>query len=564
MDEVIALIKPLYKKEEVEKIEHELTTYIEKLPKVELQPYSSHWYKNSTLYTIYPDSLQTKHGTPLENIKNYLPQVKKLGCNAVHLLPFLNSPLRDKGFDVSDYYKIREGLGGMGALKELKKEADTLGIHIFMDLIFNHVSIDHEWFLKAQKGSEYYRNFFITTKETPQFLGKINKNAAVWASYLVDGEKTLVSVAFPEFAGEFPHWIQGEDGYWYYHTYYPSQIDVNWKNPEVFIELSKVLLYWASLGFNFRLDAIPFIGKSAYKQLNTHNPFTHHLTSVFNVLARLVNPNCIFILETSEHLDSEIEYFGTANLHQAHMLYDFHLTTYLWVSLVEKDVSYLWKQLKSNKHIPIHAQWINFLRNHDELSLAALNNTSLEIIHQKLLPFGKPFREGYGVAGRTYSLLGSDERRFLMSYFLLSSLPGSMLIPYGDEYGMSNIPASKLPLPEQADARNINRGNLTEEITESNKGKRIFEHMAHMVGIRRVLQDYLNVWPGELDVEKEIFGAAYKLGTSELVIFINTSDHHKTISVDTVSLQKIASINTVTFGDDTLELGPYGGIWLQR
>lgn len=564
MDDVTSLIQTLYKKEEVDKIEKELKDYIKTLPKIEPQPFTQNWYKNSNLYILYPDSLQTQHGSPIKNIIHHLPQVKALGCNAIHILPFLKSPMQDKGFDVSDYYQVREGLGGIQEIKDLRKTANSLGIHLFMDLVFNHVSIEHEWFIKAQKGHEFYRNFFIHTKEIPQFLGKIEKNSTVWAEYLVNGEKILVSVAFPEFAGELPHWVQGKDGYWYYHTYYPSQIDVNWKNPDVFIELSKVLLYWASIGFNFRLDAIPFIGKSAYKQLNTHNPFTHHLTAVFNVLAQKVNPNCIFILETSEHLDAEIEYFGTTNIHQAHMLYGFQLTTALWISLIENNIEYLWKQLKKDKHIPIHAQWINFLRNHDELSFANTDNRLLEDIHKNLLPFGKPFREGFGIAGRTYSLLGSDEKRFLMAYFLLSSLPGSMLIPYGDEFGMSNIPQSQLPPKEQADARNINRGKLSQDLMQSAKGKRIFDHISQIIAKRQLLQDYLNIWPEEIINDKGIFSARYKTGTSELLIFVNITDKNKTITIDKTSLQAVANINTIEWNENTIKLGPYAGIWLQK
>ena len=564
MEKILPYISSFYTTPEVERIVRELTLYVKTLPAPESFSFSPNWYKNSTLYVLYPDSIQLGDSSPLESTKKYLHRIKELGANAIHLLPFLESPMMDKGFDVSNYYKIREGLGGLHALQEIKKEANNLGLHVFMDLIFNHVSREHEWFIKAQQGEKYYRDFFIHTRETPQFLGKVYKNSSVYAEYLINGEKELVSVAFPEFAGELPHWVEGKDGYWYYHTYYPDQIDLDWKNPEVFIELSKVLLYWTSQGFNFRLDAIPFIGKPAYKHLNTHNAFTHHLTAVFHVLAHQINPQCTFILETYEHLDSQIEYFGTANVHQAHMLYSFHLTTSLWVSLIEENVQYIWKQLRENKHIPVHAQWINFLRNHDELSFAYLDKALIEKIHKKLLPFGKAFRDGYGIAGRTYSLLGSDERRFLMSYFLLASLPGNILLPYGDEYGVGNVAQSHLPLKEQSDPRNVSRGYIDQETIESVKGKSVFDHVKLMLASRQLLQDYFTTWPEEITTKKGVFSARYTIGTSELIVFINLTKSHQTISFDTALFEEVANMNSFTLTKHEVKLGPYGGVWLQK
>lgn len=564
MEEIIPYLQSLYKKHDLDMIVAELKTFVSTLPKPKPLSFTTKWYKGTILYTLYPDSIDLGKTTPLENLKAFLPSIRELGCNAVHILPFLASPMHDKGFDVSNYYQVREGLGGLEQLREVKKVAHKLGLHVFMDLIFNHVSSEHEWFVKAQQGDEFYRDFFIYTKETPQFLGKVYKNATVYAEYLINGEKNLVSVAFPEFAGELPHWTKGKDGYWYYHTYYPSQIDLNWKNPHVFLEMAKVLLYWTSFGFNFRLDAIPFVGKSAYKHLNTHNVFTHHLTSVFPILAKEFNPQCVFILETYEKLDSEIEYFGTENIHQAHMLYSFHITSALWVALARKDISNLWRQLQKNRDIPAHGQWINFLRSHDELSFAYIRNGDLEKVHKKLLPFGKAFNNGYGIAGRTYSLLGSLEKRFLMAYFLLVSLPGSIMIPYGDEFGIDNIPVVDLSKEEQEDVRNINRGNITKKIVDSTKSRRIFAHLKIMFSMRELLQDYLNVWPEAIPIDKDVFAATYKLGTSELVVFINITKSHKNIPFDISSFQEVASVNTFEFTKQGIELGPYGGVWLQK
>lgn len=562
MEGIASYIQDLYTKEAGEKILRELSSYIKDLPHYGEQ--SQAWYKNSILYFLYPDSIKIDDKPPLRSVTSYLHHVKDLGCDGVHLLPFLDSPMRDKGYDVRDYYKVREGLGGMEALLEVKKEADKLGIHLFMDLVFNHVSSEHEWFIKAQEGDNYYRDFFIHTKEAPQFLGKVVKNSSVFAKYLVNGEKTLVNVTFPESSGELPHWVQGKDGYWYYHTFYPHQIDLNWQNPEVFLYFAKVLLYWASLGFNFRFDAIPFIGKAAYKHLNTHNSFTHHLVATLNLLAQKINPYIVCILEVNEKLHSDIEYFGSANVEQAQLLYNFQLTASVWASLVEENATYVYKHLQEDQDIPVHAQWILFLRNHDELNLSSLPHHVIEDVHKKLLPYGKGFSDRLDIVGRTYPLLGSSEKRILMAYFLLASLPGCLLLPYGDEFGMENVSESTLSLEEKKDLRNIARGFLTKEIMQSKKGKHIFFNMARIFDMRKVLKSYLNVWPAIKESQKGIFYITYQLGSSELVVLTNMTPKHKTIVLDTKQYQEVFSVNSVVIDKDKVHLGAFAGVWLQR
>ena len=562
MEDIAAHIQDFYTKEAVEKISHELSVYIKDLPKVGVEPQM--WYKNSVLYFIYPDSIKTEDTQPLRNITSYLQHIKDLGCDGVHLLPFLDSPMRDKGYDVRDYYKIRTGLGGLEALLEVKKEADRLDMHLFMDLVFNHVSSEHEWFVKAQEGDTFYRDFFIHTKEIPQFLGKVVKNSSVFAKYLVNGEKTLVSVTFPESSGELPHWVQGKDGYWYYHTFYPHQIDLNWQNPEIFLYFAKVLLYWASMGFNFRFDAIPFVGKAAYKHLNTHNSFTHHLVSTLNLLAQKVNPQIVCILEVNEKLDSDIEYFGSANVEQAQLLYNFQLTASVWASLVEENTTYIYKHLQKDQEIPVHAQWILFLRNHDELNLSSLAQHVVKNVHKKLLPYGKGFSDRLDIVGRTYSLLGSSEKRILMAYFLLASLPGCLLVPYGDEFGMQNISESMLSSEDKKDLRNVGRGFLTKEIMQSKRGEKISFNMSRIFEIRKVLKSYLNIWPEVKDSQKGIFHIVYRLGSSELNIFVNLTSKHKKIEIDTAGYQEVSSINSVIIDRDRIRLGSFAGVWLQK
>lgn len=564
MEEIISLMQPFYSSEDIKKIIEKLTEYIKELPRYTKDLEDTDWYKSSNIYFIYPDAIQTEENFPLENIKFFLPHIKELGCDAVHLLPFFQSPMRDKGFDISNYYLVRENLGGMEKLMEVKEKAESLGMHIFIDLVLNHVSKDHEWFKKAENGEEFYRDFFIYTKETPQYVGEVIKKSRIYAEYLVEGEKKLVSIAFPELSGAIPHWVQGKDWYWYYHTYYPHQLDVNWKNVNVFIEFAKILLFWSSRGFNFRFDAVPFVGKGAYKILDEHDPFTHAIVAAFKSLSQLVYPNSTFILEVNEHITSDIRYFGTTKTKQAELLYNFQLCALLWVSLIEEDASYIWGKLKQEEKIPRHAQWINFLRNHDEISFAGIKKELLEKIHKKLFPLGLPFRKGYGLSGRTLSLLQKNENKLFMSYFLLASLPGCLLFPYGDEFGKENIPAENLPLEDQQDTRNINRGTLDANLMFSIKGKRINSEIAKILRVRQTYKKYFHSLFEEISVDKTIFAAKYKSEDTEICIFINLSNKKQQITYDCSSYKEIAHINSVICSNTQINLKAYSGIWLKK
>lgn len=151
-----------------------------------------------------------------------------------------------------------------------------------------------------------------------------------------------------------------------------------------------------------------------------------------------------------------------------------------------------------------------------------------------------------------------------MTYFLLASLPGSLLIPYGDEYGMENISDLSLSPEEIHDARNINRGMLSSKVTNSEKGKRIVTQITRIIERRQVLKNYLNVWPQEITTDDEVFGARYTLGTSELVIFVNISGHQKNIPFDPFSFQEISNVNATEIEKNQIKLGPNAGVWLQK
>lgn len=567
MDEAYDQLRSLYGLKQTKEIIKEITSFLEFLEPFQSFETNPLWYKHLNMYVTYPDSFYAGKLSYIERLEKQLPYIQKLGCNAVHILPFLDSPMVDKGFDIKDFTRMRSDLGSMDSLNSLLEKAHILKLHLFMDLVFNHVSDQHEWFQKAESGDEYFRDFFIWTKDRPNFLRKIHKDAAVWAEFDINGKKELVNIAFPEYSGEIPNWRQGKDGIWYYHTYYPEQLDVNWHNSHVFTEMVKIMLFWASWGFNFRMDAIPFIGKAAYKKVDDDNERTFLITAALSSIAKEINPACTFLVETYEQIETVMAYFGDSNVPQAHLAYNFHQCTNIWVSLITKESSYIWKMLDKTKIIPKHGEWINFLRNHDELSLAYLNDDLKERISEELLENGAPFREGYGISGRTFSFLNKNIKRHAMAYFLLVSLPGGTSIPYGDEIGATNIPLENIPERNRKDTRNINRGTLTQEQMHDNKSRRMYKRIQKILEYKKVLRDYINIWPDKIRLETDdtsILAFEYILGISKLSVFINLSGDTKKLKSITDRGTPVASVNRVTLKDTHLELGPYAGVWLQK
>lgn len=564
MNDLGRYLQPLYRKH-ADRLCEEIASYARTIPRCEPTYPNPLWYKHLSLYFIYPDGVATGSGPPLARLIPHLAHRRRIGCDSLHILPFLASPLVDAGLDVSDYLRVRPDLGSIEDLRKLVHEAQRLGIRRFMDLVANHVSDQHRWFQKAQAGDARYRDYFIVRKSRPEYVGTFHKESAVWARYIVDGRPRDVNVAFPELAGEIPHWRQGADAYWYYHTYYPQQLDLNWHNPDVFLEFAKIVLFWSSFGFSFRLDAIPFVGKLAYKRTDEEYAYTYQLTAALRCVARSINPECVFIVETYEKIPVIAGYFGDANDKRADLAYNFHLCTFLWVALVTEDASYIWRKLDEVRHLPVHGAWMNFLRNHDELSLAYLKDPQLSAVRNAIGRYGETFREGYGISGRTYSLLGSNERRFLNAYFLLASLPGSILIPYGDELGRKNIPLSRLPPHLRSDTRNINRGTLTVKDFDSAKERRILDKISELLHKRAALSEYVNVWPTRVPSPPGVFAARYRCGTSELLAFVNLTDQVQSVTLDRWrDYRPVLRLRAPTCAEERVTLGPYAAIWLQK
>ncbi len=216
------------------------------------------WWQSAVFYQIYPKSFQDTTGTgvgDLRGILSHLDYLETLGVDGLWLSPVCQSPQVDNGYDISDYRAIDPMFGTLEDMEELIREAKKRGISIILDLVLNHCSDQHAWFLEAKKGrNNPYHDYFI------------------WRSG--DGV-TPPTTQRATFGGPAWTWVP-ELGEWYYHQFAPAQPDLNWDNPMVRRELYATIRFWVDKGVEgFRLDVIDQIAKVADEGITCNGPRLH-------------------------------------------------------------------------------------------------------------------------------------------------------------------------------------------------------------------------------------------------------------------------------------------------
>jgi oligo-1,6-glucosidase len=206
------------------------------------------WYKDTFIYQIYPRSFNDSNGDGIGDIRGIIQKLdylKELGVGAVWLSPCYKSPNADNGYDISDYRDIMVEFGTLDDWKEMVDGMHKRGIKLIMDLVVNHTSDEHEWFIQSKSGKDNpYRDYYIWRKGKGKDGKKPPNN---WTS---------------RFGG--PAWTYDEStGEWYLHLFNRKQPDLNWDNPKVRQEVKDIVKYWLDLGCDgFRCDVINYIGKA--------------------------------------------------------------------------------------------------------------------------------------------------------------------------------------------------------------------------------------------------------------------------------------------------------------
>lgn len=271
--------------------------------------------KQSVVYQIYPKSFCDSNGDgigDLRGIISKLDYLENLGVDYIWLTPFVRSPQKDNGYDIADYYKIDELYGSMDDFQDLCNCAKERGIKLMMDMVFNHVSSEHEWFQKALSGDSTYMDYFIFRKGKEDGSPPTN-----WTS---------------KFGGSAWEYVESL-GLYYLHIFDITQPDLNWENPTVRKEIQEVVNFWLDKGVRgLRFDVINLISKGEFKdddtgdgrKFYTDGPKVHEYIRELNESTFGKDGEIITVGEMNSTSIEECFQYAGENTHELSMVFNFH------------------------------------------------------------------------------------------------------------------------------------------------------------------------------------------------------------------------------------------------
>jgi len=377
------------------------------------------WYKDAIIYQLHVKAFYDSNGDGIGDFRgltNKLDYLADLGVTTLWLLPFYPSPLRDDGYDISDYLKINPIYGNMSDFRIFLREAHARGMRLITDLVLNHTSDQHQWFKRARTSppGSRWRNYYVWSDTKDKYSG--------------------ARVIFNDFESSNWSWDPVAQSY-YWHRFYPHQPDLNFDSPDVRREILKTVDFWMRLGVDgFRLDAVSYL----YERDGTscdNLPETHAFLQYLRKYIDSKYPDRILLAEVNQWPENVIPYFNVGD--ECHMIYHFPIMPRLFMALGMEDSFPLIEIIRRTPPIPDNCQWAMFLRNHDELTLEMVTDEDRDYMYRTYAKDSRA-RINLGIRHRLAPLLGDNRRRIELMNGLLFSLPGSPIIYYGDEIGMGD------------------------------------------------------------------------------------------------------------------------------
>jgi maltose alpha-D-glucosyltransferase/alpha-amylase len=377
------------------------------------------WFKDAIFYEISVRAFYDSNGDGIGDFPGLIQKLdylEDLGINTIWLLPFYPSPLKDDGFDVIDHCDVHPDYGTLADFKQLLKEAHRRGIKIITELILNHTSDQHPWFKRARKAKpgSRFRDIYVWS-DTPEKY----KEARVM---FTDAESS--------------NWTwDAEAKAYYWHRFYRHQPELNFENPEVQLELFKVVDFWLKMGVDgFRLPSVPFL----FEQEGTSSenlPQTHVFLKKLRAHIDKHYKDRILIAEANLWPEDAATYFGEGQ--ECHMNFHFPLMPRMFLALRTEDSYPIVDIIEQTPATPPNSQWALFLRNHDELGLEMVTEEEKDYLF-KAYASDSNTKVNTGIRRRLTPLLNNDRRKIELLYTILFSLPGTPVIYYGDEIGMGD------------------------------------------------------------------------------------------------------------------------------
>ena len=377
------------------------------------------WYKDAVIYQVHVKSYFDSNNDGIGDfvgLIDKLDHIAELGVNAIWLLPFYPSPMRDDGYDIAEYRAIYPAYGTMADARRFIKEAHKRGLRVITELVINHTSDQHPWFQKARKAKKdsKMRNFYVWSDTNQKYEG----------TRIIFSDTENSNWTWDPIAGQY-----------FWHRFYSNQPDLNFDNPEVLKEVLSIMRFWFDIGVDgLRLDAIPYLVERE-GTLNENLPETHAVLKQIRAYLDEHYPDRMLLAEANLWPEDIQQYFGNGD--ECHMAFHFPLMPRMYMAIAQEDRFPIIDILRQMPDIPENCQWAIFLRNHDELTLEMVTDNERDYLWNHYA-VDKRARLNLGIRRRLAPLVERDRRRIELLNSLLLSMPGTPTIYYGDEIGMGD------------------------------------------------------------------------------------------------------------------------------
>mgnify|MGYP005847275491 FL=1 len=376
------------------------------------------WYKDAVFYELPVRSFYDSNADGIGDFRGLIEKldyIRDLGVNCIWLLPMYDSPLRDDGYDIADFFKIHPDYGTLEDFRAFLDRAHDLGLRVIADLVLNHTSDRHPWFQEARQAPDSpKRDYYVWSDDPEKYKG----------ARIIFVDTEISNWTWDPVAKQY-----------YWHRFFSHQPDLNYDNPEVRQAILEVMAFWLDQGLDgFRCDAVPYLFER--EGTNCENlPETHRYLKEVRHFVERHYPGAVLLAEANQWPADVCAYFGDGD--EFHMAFNFPLMPRLFMALRREERRPIVEIMSTMPEIPESCQWGMFLRNHDELTLEMVTDAERDYMYLEYARDPR-MRCNIGIRRRLAPLMENGRRQVELLHSILLSMPGSPVLYYGDEIGMGD------------------------------------------------------------------------------------------------------------------------------
>ncbi|XLS28998.1 alpha-amylase family protein [Flavobacteriaceae bacterium M23B6Z8] len=471
------------------------------------------WYQSEKLVgmQLYADLFNRN----IKGVQDKLPYLEELGVNFLHIMPLMERPKgeNDGGYAVTHYTKVDKKFGSTKDLLSLTNTMRSKSMVLMLDFVVNHTADNHRWAQKAKQGEKKYQNYYYCYPDRS----------------VPDRFDASMQEVFPQTApGNFTYVNEMEQ--WIMTTFNTYQWDLNYTNPEVFVEMLGNLIAMGNLGVDIiRFDALAFLWKKE-GTVSQNLPEAHMVTQLFRLCTQVIAPGIVYLAEAIVAPKQIIKYFGEGAMkgNECEIAYNATLMALLWESVATGETRLLYKSLQNVPDKPDSCTWVNYVRCHDDIGLGFEDEHIAEVgwdpyLHRQyildyycrdlynspakgmLFMFNPETGDGR-ITGSLASLAGLEKaqeeedhykirlaiNKINLLHAIVLSYGGIPMIYSGDEIGTLNDYSFLDNANKKEDSRWLNRPSMNwEVVAEIEKSEdpaaQIFNHLKELIRIRKTL-----------------------------------------------------------------------------